>query len=143
MGILNDINLDNIPEEKVLPDGEYEVQILEAGEYIGTQSGKVSIRVILQVLGEGDVQDIFIYLGVPKSEDDARTVNRKLRRIRDFLSSFGISQSADYQEWKGKRAWAFVTVGQDQNGEPRNDIKRFIGSTSRPSSGTDTLPFDV
>lgn len=136
MGILENMNFDNLPEEQPLPDGEYEVMIVSAEEYIGKTSGKTSIRVILTVPGEADSQDIFTYLSLPQDGDDAKTANRKLRRIRDFLNAFDLTQSTPYDDWAGHKSWAVLKQTTDQNGEPRSDVVRFLGRSDNSGVGT-------
>ena len=149
MGILEGMDFNNIPEEKALPDGEYEVRITSAEEYIGKQSGKTSIRVILMVPGEVDAQDIFFYLSLPQEGDDPKSVNRKKRRIRDFLQAFDLTPTTPYEDWYGHKSWALVKQEEDQNGEMRNAIVRFLGRSdnsnlpARNKTGdfTDDIPF--
>lgn len=148
MGILDSMDFENLQEEKPLTDGEYEVQIMSAEEYIGKQSGKTSIRVILTVPGEADAQDIFHYLSLPQDGDDPKTANRKMRRIRDFLEAFGLSKSTPYEDWVGHKSWAILKTEEDDKGEPRNTITRFLGrsdnsniTNDRPKAGFEDLPF--
>lgn len=133
MGILEGMDFDNLPEERALPDGEYEVQIMSAEEYVGKESGKTSIRVILTVPGEADAQDIFQYLALPQEGDDPKTVNRKKRRIRDFLQAFDLTPSTPYEDWYGHKSWALVKQEEDNHGEMRNTVTRFLGRSNNSS----------
>lgn len=127
MGILAEFDLENLPETSAVSEGEYEAAIIEAGEYVGKTSGKTSIRVVLDLPGEANAETIYHYLSLPTGEDDEKTRNRKLRRIKEFLTAFGLSQEEDYANWVGHTAWALVGVEEDQQtGQPRNIIKRFI-----------------
>lgn len=127
MGILDNMDLENLPEEKPLQDGEYEVQIISAEEYIGKNSGKTSIRVILSVPGEADAQDIFHYLSLPQDGDDPKTANRKMRRIRDFLQAFSLTKNTPYEDWTAHKSWAILKTEEDDKGEMRNSVTRFLG----------------
>lgn len=137
MGILDEMELDNLPEEKALPDGEYEVVILSAEEYIGKESGKMSIRVILSVPDEPEAQDIFHYISLPQPDDTEKTRFRKMRRIRDFLDAFGLTKADPYDLWVGHKSWALLKQEMDNHGEPRNSVVRFLGRSdnSNISSG--------
>lgn len=127
MGILADFDLDSIPEAAAVSEGEYEALIVDAGEHVGKTSGKTSIRVVLDLPGEANADTIYHYLSLPTPEDDEKSRNRKLRRIKEFLTAFGLSSEEDYSDWVGHKAWALVGVEEDsQTGQPRNIIKRFI-----------------
>lgn len=130
MGILADFDLNSVPETSAVSEGEYEAVIVEAGEHVGKTSGKTSIRVVLDLPGEANADTIYHYLSLPTGDDDEKTRNRKLRRIKEFLSAFGLSQEEDYSDWTGHQAWALVGVEEDtQTGQPRNIIKRFIAQS--------------
>lgn len=141
MGILENMDLDNIPDEVALPDGEYEVMILDAGEYLGKESGKTSIRVVLSVPGEVEAQDIFHYIALPQEGDDLKTVQRKQRRIRDFLAAFDLTKNMDYVDWQGHKSWAILKQENDRNGEPRNSVVRFLGRSDNTGATKTDIPF--
>lgn len=126
MGILQDLDFNNLPESEALAGGEYEVAIIEAGEYVGKSSGKTSIRMVLDIPGEVAADTIYHYLSLPTSEDDEKTRIRKTRRIKQCLDAFGITPEEDYSDWAGKTAWALIGLENDQNDEARNTVKRFI-----------------
>lgn len=140
MSILQDLDLTNIPEEAAVADGEYEVMITSAEEYIGKTSGKLSIRVILSIPSEANAQDIFHYISIPQQSDDPKTVARKKRRIKEFLDAFSLTPDMPYQTWIGHRSWALIKQETSPDGELRNTIVRFLGrsdnsevSQARPS----------
>lgn len=126
MGFLNDIDFDNVPDLQALEEGEYELRIMSAEDYVGKTSGKASVRVVLEVIGQPDAEMIFHYISLPNANDDERAKNSKLRRAKAFLSFFDIPQEADYPEWVGKTCWALLSVEPDQNGVDRNSIRRLI-----------------
>ena len=129
MGILADFDFENLPETSAVQEGEYEGIIVDAGEHTGKTSGKTSIRVVLDLPGEANAETIYHYLSLPTPDDDEKARNRKLRRIKEFLQAFGLSQQEDYADWIGHKAWALVGVEEDQQtGQPRNIIKRFLAS---------------
>lgn len=151
MGILSDYNLDEIPEVSALPAGEYEVVIQKAEDYVGKTSGKQSIRVLLDVPDEANADTIFHYIALPNSEDTEKTRNNKLRRLKEFLKAFDLSQDDDYNDWVGHKSWSLVKQETDQDGNPRNSVQRFLGrsdnSNIEPPAGsvnpfeTDNPPF--
>lgn len=128
MGVLDQFDLDNVPELEILPEGEEQVMIVSAEDYVGQTSGKVSIKVILSFPEHANASDIFHYIAIPAPEDDERTKNNKLRRANKFLAAFGLTKQDDYADWCGKTAWALIGQEPDNNGEMRNTIKNFVTS---------------
>lgn len=127
MGILSQFDLDNVPELAAVPAGEYEVCIIEAGDYVGKESGKQSIRVVFEIMNESNAQNVYHYISLPNSDDDEKVANSKLRRAKQFLKAFDLSSEDDYAEWTGRISWALLDVEDDRNGEARNRITSFIG----------------
>ena len=129
MGILADLDLDNVPELVVVPEGEYELRIVEASDHISKTTGQNMVRLVLVVESEPNAENIYHYISLPQVEDDERKRNSKLRRIKDFLTAFGLPQQSEYSEWVGATGWALVgSEVNERTGAPTNSIKRFIVS---------------
>lgn len=136
MSILQDLDFDNLPEIGAVPNGEYQVTIVDASDYISNTSGKPSIRVLLDIPGEATADTIYHYLPLPTPDDDEKKSIRNRARIKQFLESFGLTKDMDYQDWVGKTAWALIQQEKGQNGEPRNAIRRFIGMAGQSAMAT-------
>lgn len=129
MGILADLDLDNVPELVVVPEGEYELRIVEAGDHISKTTSQNMVRLVLVVESEPNAENIYHYISLPQVDDDERKRNSKLRRIKDFLAAFGLPQQSEYGDWVGATGWALVgSEVNERTGEPTNSIKRFIVS---------------
>lgn len=127
MGVLDNLDLDNVPELGAVAEGEYELRIIEAGDYVSKTSGQNMIRVVLEIVGEANAETLYHYLSLPQFDDDEKRKNNKLRRIKEFLSAFGIDQRDEYSDWNGQTAWALLSANpDDRDGRLRNDVKRFI-----------------
>lgn len=129
MGVLENLDLDNVPELSAVAEGEYEVRILDAGDHVSKTSGQNMIRLVLEIQGEPDAETIYHYVTLPQFDDDERRKNGKLRRIKEFLSAFGFDKQSDYADWIGATGWALIgSEMDDRTGAPRNNVKRFIAS---------------
>lgn len=129
MGLLDDLDLENVPELEAVPEGEYEVRIMAADTHVSKTSGQTMIKVVLEIVGQPNADTIYHYITLPQVDDDERKRNGKLRRIKEFLSAFGLSQQSDFPEWLGQTAWALIgQEADDRTGLPRNVVKRFIES---------------
>ena len=129
MGVLENLDLDNVPELAAVAEGEHEVRITDAGALVSKTSGKNMIRLVLEIQGEPDADTIYHYVTLPQFDDDERTKNNKLRRIKEFLAAFNLDQASEYSDWIGQVGWALIGQEADnRTGAPRNTIKRFIAS---------------
>lgn len=129
MGVLENLDLDNVPELCAVAEGEYELRIVDAGDHVSKSSGQNMIRLMLEIQGEPDAELIFHYITLPQPDDDDRKRNAKLRRIKEFLAAFGQDQQSEYQDWIGATGWALIgSETDDRTGSPRNNVKRFIAS---------------
>lgn len=129
MGVLENLDLDNVPELCAVVEGEYEVRIVHAGDHVSKTSGQNMIRLMLEIQGEPDAELIFHYITLPQPDDDDRKRNAKLRRIKEFLAAFGQDQQSEYNDWIGATGWALIgSETDDLTGSPRNNVKRFIAS---------------
>lgn len=129
MGVLENLDLDNVPELHAVAEGEYELRIVDAGDHVSKSSGQNMIRLLLEIQGEPDAELIFHYITLPQPDDDDRKRNAKRRRIKEFLAAFGQDQHSEYNDWIGATGWALIgSETDDRTGSPRNNVKRFIAS---------------
>ena len=129
MGVLDNLDLENVPELEVVTEGEYEVRIMDAGDHVSKNTGNNMVRLVLEILSEPNADTIYHYITLPQMDDDERKRNGKLRRIKDFLAAFGLDQQSDYADWIGATGWALIGSEEDERtGNPRNNVKRFIVS---------------
>jgi hypothetical protein len=129
MGVLENLDLENVPELSAVAEGEYEVRIMDAGDHVSKTSGQNMIRVVLEIVGEPEAETLYHYITLPQFDDDERKKNGKLRRIKEFLSAFNLDQQSEYPEWIGLTGWALIGSETDERtGAPRNNVKRFIAS---------------
>ena len=129
MGVLENLDLDNVPELSAVAEGEYEVRIIDAGDHVSKTSGQNMIRLVLEIQGEPDAETIYHYITLPQFDDDERKKNGKLRRIKEFLAAFNLDQASEYSDWIGQVGWALIgSETDDRTGSPRNNVKRFIAS---------------
>ena len=127
MSIL-DYNLDTIPEESILPQGEYEVKILSAKSK-DSKAGKPMLEIALGFPGEPDARSCFHYITLPADGDEETTINGKLRRLKGFYEAFGIDYSGgpvDMDNTVGETAYAIITEEEDEQYGNSNRIKRFM-----------------
>lgn len=127
MGILSDLDLNNVPDLEAVAEGEYELRIMDAGDHVSKTSGQNMIRLVLEIQGEPNAETVYHYLTLPQPDDDEKRANAKKRRLKEFCAAFGIDQNSDYADWIGLTAWTLVgTEVDDRDGRNRNVVKRFI-----------------
>ena len=126
MSIL-DYNLDAVPEESTLPQGEYEVKILSAKSK-DSKAGKPMLEIALGFPGEPDARSCFHYITLPAEGDEDKPINGKLRRLKGFYEAFGIDYSSpvDMDTIVGETAYAIITEEEDEQYGNSNRVKRFM-----------------
>jgi len=125
LGILDLANLD-VPEQKVLPEGEHKVKIANVEEKVD-KNGDLGYRVLL-VSDEPNTRPISYYLGLPSEalrERNESLFNSSVIRVRSFVQAFAIT-SNEPTDWVGHEAFAIVRVTQSPEYGEQNNVRRFV-----------------
>lgn len=122
-----------VPDLEVVPDGEYELQVVSATRIIGESSKR--FQVILSIIGHPNASPVYHLLWLPKDEDDEQRQNASVRKIKyfcegfdvDFSSPIEIDENNSIVDFIGKTGNARLVVDPetDKHGE-RNIIKRVL-----------------
>lgn len=129
-----ELNLNDVPDRELIPDGEeILMRIIRANVHEGQNSGKLSIRVILESPTDPSINRITHYLSLPNSEDDEDTAYGKRERVKRFCQAFDIPIKASYNFQDPKNndfvmheGYVIAGIEQDDAGEDRNFIRRTI-----------------
>lgn len=98
-----DLALENTPELTLVPVGDAQVEIMSTEVKRSKDGATTYIQLVLKSRSHEDTENIFHSLFIPGANDDKDKANGKKRRIKDFLSGFGIPYegSLDVTTWKG------------------------------------------
>ena len=122
---LLDINLDDIKDLELLPEGEYVLEIIKAEVKENSKKTGNNIMVVCKVLDQ-DCENVFHYCILPAEGDDETKVNNKKRMLKAFCEAFGLDTgSIDTDTWVGASAWCALKVDTYQDQES-NKIKRAL-----------------
>ncbi len=113
--ISTDASFATAKEPVIAPEGTYDLEIIEADEYLSLNSGGRSIRVRIRFTGKSEYANLTHYLGLANKEKDAArdaargvaagsTAEAKALMTKRFLHAFGIKWDA-----KGYDTNAFAT----------------------------------
>ncbi len=132
MSIL-DINMDNIPELKLIEDGkEVRLQIKAATEVpIKAQPDKIQYKVVLDDPADPLVDDIIKYLPRPTQADreiDEKAYAKQGNILRDFCKCFNIptADGVDVDSFPGSEGDCIVGVESDLQFGTKNIIQRVV-----------------
>lgn len=125
MTFLSELDLDNVKEEVVVPEGEYKVKITGFSEGVD-KNGNPYLLVFMAPDYDEPAKEFSYFLGKPDPNDDPRRFNRKLRDIKNFLQAFGLDKDSDPDSWVGEEAWALLGVKEDDEYGEQNYVKRFL-----------------
>ena len=130
--ILDSLDLENVPEQEVVPANEYELKVLKCDLEQNEKSGKWNVVWIFEILGQPNALNIFHYTAMPAPEDDTKKRDTKRRFAKEIFGAFGadfsnIGQVVANGDLIGAVAWALLDT-ETYEGREKNVIKRFIAS---------------
>lgn len=124
-----DIDLANVPELIVLPEGEYKVRVAHA-ELKQSQKGNRYLNFRMEVPSEPTSEDIYHMIMLPTPEDSDKQKIKRRTELRDFCLAFGVDPSAtplQIGNFVGGESWALLGEEDDPTYGKRNIVKTIIG----------------
>lgn len=128
-----EIPLDDVHEDKIVPEGEYELVASEVREIKDDESQKITAYVVPLLIQDPpkgiapeDVGEVSLWLNLPAADDEPRDKKYKILNIKRFLHHFGVAQSGNGfnpQDVPGSKARCLVKqqVGK-KDGVTRNIV---------------------
>ncbi len=124
-----DLNLTDIPEETVLPEGDYKLRIdADPEQKTAKSSGNEYLNVVLTPVEYPDAPVIYHILTLPNAAADERQNRGRLRRIKQFCDAFGVDYASgiDLSLFAGLEGWGYVVLEEDPEYGARNKVRRFL-----------------
>jgi hypothetical protein len=130
MSFILDVDTENAPEFKSLPEGtEVEVRIVKA-EVKNSQKGDPMLALRFDIPSEPYSKDINHFIMLPNNQDTDKVKAQKQNRLKEFKAAFNLPPAGPIStdDMEGGSAWAIL--GEEDNSEfgKQNKIKRFVGS---------------
>lgn len=123
-------DLTGVPEQHALPAGEARLRgvSLEKRKQKPEKGNGEFLMAIFEPVDDPNGKLINHVMMLPKDDDDERTTNQKLRRIRDFRQAFGLGiiGPLNFVDFEGALGWAILTVEEDDQYGEQNRIKKFV-----------------
>lgn len=121
------MNLTDVPDIELLDEGEHVLTVADAGI---RKSKKEELYMNLRLVSNDNpnADDIYHVLMLPSGKDDRMDVKR-LRYWKEFFESGGTMPEGGRfsgADLIGMQVTAIVDVEQDDKGNDRNRIKRFV-----------------
>lgn len=123
-----DFNLNDVPELIALPEGEYQLRILEI-EVKTSQAGNPMVQMRLDVPEEPNSKGITHTIMLPTQADDEKKRNGRLRSLKAFCDAFGIDHSNGItldESVVGSTGWAILGIEDSPEYGEQNRVRRFI-----------------
>lgn len=128
MSFILDVETENAPEFKSLPDGtECQVRIMSA-EIKNSKKGDPMLALRFDVPDEPYAKDINHFIMLPTSNDDEKQKAQKQNRLKEFKAAFGLAPAGaiSTDDMEGNKAWAILGEEESQEYGKQNKIKRFV-----------------
>lgn len=127
MGLLQ-YNLDNVKELATVPEGEYQVRIVNAEMATSQKTGGQYLKVRLELPDESDSKGVTHIIMLPAEDDDDKRKNGRLRNLKNFYECFGVdfTNGVETEDLVGLTGWGLIT--EEDGGEYgiQNRVKRFV-----------------
>lgn len=118
-------DMDEIQEDKPVPEGEYNLVISDAKEKTDESGALKGIMVICEIQGMDGACNVFHNISLPLPGDTSDKINNKLKFIKRFVQLFKIpvkGNQLNIQDFLGKTAKCMLNQGE-YNGTISNKIK--------------------
>lgn len=118
-------DLDEIQEDKPVPEGEYNLVISDAKEKNDESGNLKGIMVICEIQGMDGAANVFHNISLPLPQDPPEKINNKLKFIKRFVQHFKIpvkGNQLNIQDFLGKTAKCMLNQ-EEYNGSISNKIK--------------------
>jgi hypothetical protein len=120
-------DMDEIQEDKPVPEGEYLLVIADAKEKQAEDGSLKGILVICEISGQAGVgaANVLHNISLPLPGDEETKVANKLKFIKRFIQLFKIPSTGgklNLQDFLGKAANCYLTQ-EEYNGNYSNKIK--------------------
>ena len=129
-----DINLENVPEFRVVDEGEYQIRCSSAEIRKSEKTGGNFVMLRFDVVGEPEVKDITHVMMLPTPENDEKQALRRKRALLDALEacdvSFNATDGFDVNEFVGQECWAHLVKEEDVQYGESNRIRKFVKSAN-------------
>ena len=114
-----DFDLESVPDAKVVPDGEYQLEISRVElRRLSVEKGEHRyIRPTFNILEEPESKSIGHFVGVPNETDDDKQRIGKQRGLKSLVKAFGL-------------VWPIPQDVEAQNDETLQDwLQQWVGAT--------------
>lgn len=122
-------DLDDIPPQHTVPNGEYNLQItgLKRGHSKNDPSWAYTMA-YFDILGDADAKTVIHVMMDPKDGDTEKQRKQRLREIGDFRRAFDIPRAGEVRlsEYIGQTGWAVLSEEEDKQYGLQNKVKSFI-----------------
>jgi len=127
---LSNTALNDTFEPTVHPAGEEAVLRIVSFLKSQDKNGNDYMMPFFEIIDDAYAKEFGDYMPLPNAGMSPKEVNKSKLRILSFSKAFDIdfSQPLDIKnDIVGKTGWAILGVKTDQEGEPINSIKKFVG----------------
>lgn len=119
-------DLSSIPELRPVPGGEeYDLRISRARDVRNRDNNRDGILLMIEVVGEENVQTIFERIWLPSEQDDEDKKATMWRMIKERITALGLDPAdTETKDFEGVEFTAILTEAEDLQGRKINELGR-------------------
>jgi hypothetical protein len=127
MGFIDAMDFDDVVEPKAVPEGEYELRIVEVKQDTN-KNGEPYILPRFEIVGEVGTKSVGRYMALPIASMDAEKLNKTKLGLKRFFDAMGIDASGgvDLDALVGETVWAMLGLEEDEEYGEQNFVRRFV-----------------
>lgn len=129
MSFLEDVNLNDCFEYESMPEGEYNLRIMDINRKTSQKTGGDFIMARIEIVNEPKSKDINHVMMLPTAADDVKQRNNRILAINRFMKAFGFDPTAPptMEEMIGAVTERPAYLVEEENEEygTQNRIRRF------------------
>jgi len=117
-------DLSSIPDLTVVSPAEYDLRVITAKEVLSKNTGRNSIMLVCEIVGEENAQNLIHSIWLPMESDDETKAGTMWRMIKDFTVALGLEGDLELDDFKNLEFTAVLEIEKFEDYGDRNIIKR-------------------
>lgn len=118
----------NTYEPEVVPEGEYQLRIINTEDKKSEKTGTEYEQVTLEIMDKPRAKNVYYNVFFPKADDDEKRKNNKLNGIQRFIKAFGheVTEGFTFKTMIGSTSWGILKEVDDGEYGNKNEVKRWL-----------------
>lgn len=130
MGFLEGMNFEDVVEPTAVPEGEYELRIIEVTQDLN-KNNEPYIMPRFEIASEPTAKEVTKYMALPIATMDEKKLNKTKLNLKRFFEALGVDASSgvELEQLQGETVWAVLGLEESEDYGEQNFIRRFVAKS--------------